>query len=116
MESAAAKNKTFSETKGIYSPKSFDELGTLIGKVYKELLDKGTIKPLQEPDEPTVPKDFNTLKKLGVVRPTPANIVCSISDDRGDEVTYAGMKLSKICEEQLGIGGVISLLWFRRKL
>ena len=73
-------------------------------------------KPLEEPDVPVVPKDFNTLQKLGVVRPNPANIVCTISDDRGEEVTYCGIKLSKICEEDLGVGGALSLLWFKRKL
>ena len=35
------------------------------------------------------PKDFAYLKKLGVVR-KPANFACSISDDRGDELLYAG--------------------------
>lgn len=116
QETAAAKNRAFAEQDGIYAPESFDTLGEVIGKTFNELKSKGQIPSIREPEEPVVPKDFKTLQALGVVRPNPANIVCSISDDRGDEVTYSGMKLSKIVEEDLGIGGVISLLWFKRKL
>merc|ERR1711907_443372 len=36
--------------------------------------------------------------------------------DRGDEVTYSGMKLSHVMESGQGIGSVISLLWFKRYL
>lgn len=46
----------------------------------------------------------------------PANFISSISDDRGDELRYAGMKISEIFSEDLGVGGVLSLLWFRRRL
>jgi len=31
-------------------------------------------------------------------------------------VLYAGMPISRVIEENLGIGGVISLLWFKRRL
>lgn len=51
----------------------------------------------------------------GLVR-KPANFISSISDDRGDELRYAGMKISEIFSEDLGVGGVLSLLWFRRRL
>ena len=46
----------------------------------------------------------------------PANFVCSISDDTGEECTYTGMPISKVVQEGMGIGGAISLLWFRRRL
>lgn len=46
----------------------------------------------------------------------PANFVSTIVDDRGEELLYAGMTISKVFEENLGIGGVLSLLWFRRRL
>jgi citrate synthase len=46
----------------------------------------------------------------------PANFISSISDDRGYELRYAGMKISEIFSEDLGVGGVLSLLWFRRRL
>lgn len=116
METAFSKNKALGESAGIHVPKSFDTLGQLINNVYQSLVDQGVIVAKPEPEVPVIPKDFMTLQKLGVVRPNPANIVCSISDDRGEEVTYGGMKLSQICESNLGIGGVISLLWFKRNL
>jgi len=46
----------------------------------------------------------------------PANFACSISDDRGEELLYAGKPLGEVLEQGLGIGGVVSLLWFRRQL
>merc|ERR1711988_1619474 len=115
-ETAAAKNEALRATEGIFVPQSFDLLGQFINEQYQKLVDAGKLVPVQEPEIPVVPKDFMTLKKLGVVRPAPANMVCSISDDRGDEVTYGGLKLSDICEQNLGIGGALSLLWFKRQL
>jgi len=116
-ETAKAKNFALSElAPQVTVPTSFDNLGMEIGRVYKELCDKGVIKPFHEPEVPTVPKDFKTLQKLGVVRPNPANIVCSISDDRGDEVTYCGVKLSQIIETGGTVGSALSLLWFKRNL
>jgi ATP citrate (pro-S)-lyase len=59
--------------------------------------------------------DFSWAKRLGLIR-KPANFISSISDDRGDELTYAGMPISEAIKEDIGIGGVLSLLWFRRRL
>jgi len=39
----------------------------------------------------------------------------SICDERGNELLYAGMPITRIFEEDLGIGGVLSLLWFQRR-
>ena len=36
----------------------------------------------------------------------------SICDERGQELIYAGMPIFK---EEIGIGGVLSLLWFQRR-
>jgi len=117
-ETARSKNAALKdEGKGLITvPESFDTLGIEVGKVYQKLVAEGVITPTEEPDVPTVPKDFKTLQKLGVARPMPSNIVCSISDDRGEEVTYGGMKLSDIIKNGKGIGSVISLLWFKRNL
>ena len=76
---------------------------------------KGVIQVTSEPSVPVTPKDFAMLKKAGVVR-KPANFACSISDDRGEELLYAGKPLGEVLEQGLGIGGVVSLLWFRRQL
>ena len=59
--------------------------------------------------------DFKWAKKLGLIR-KPSNFVTTITDERGDELKYAGVPISQIFEEERGIGGVISLLWFGRSL
>ena len=40
----------------------------------------------------------------------------SICDERGQELLYAGMPISDVLKQDMGIGGVISLLWFQRPL
>jgi hypothetical protein len=39
----------------------------------------------------------------------------SIVDDRGQELLYAGMPITDVIKEYMGIGGVLSLLWFRKR-
>jgi ATP citrate (pro-S)-lyase len=46
----------------------------------------------------------------------PASFISTISDDRGEELRYCGVKISKIFEEKWGLGGVIGLLWFKKSL
>ena len=41
-----------------------------------------------------MPMDFAWAKQLGMVR-KPAEFVSSISDDRGEELLYAGVPISK---------------------
>ncbi|PNF39051.1 hypothetical protein B7P43_G04854 [Cryptotermes secundus] len=40
----------------------------------------------------------------------------SICDERGQELNYAGMLISDVLKRDVGIGGVVSLLWFQRCL
>merc|ERR1719253_1420544 len=100
---------------GISVPPSFTELGTEIQKAFTKLVQDGVIIVHPEPEVPKVVKDFAAMHKAGMVRKS-ANFVCSISDDRGEECTYAGMPISKVVQDGMGVGGAISLLWFRRKL
>ena len=46
----------------------------------------------------------------------PTNVVCSISDDRGEEPTFNGVTMSTLIEGTNGVADVISLLWFKRAL
>merc|ERR1712113_191569 len=62
-----------------------------------------------------VPMDYTWAKKLGMVR-KPANFISSIADDRGEELKYCGVTISDVFSQEMGIGGVLSLLWFRRQL
>ena len=59
--------------------------------------------------------DYNWAQELGLIR-KPAAFISTISDDRGQELLYAGMPISDVFREEIGIGGVMSLLWFRRRL
>jgi ATP citrate (pro-S)-lyase len=114
LETAAAKNSALLEA-GADVPKSFDAIGEKIYEVYAGLVLKGVIIPKAEPPVPKIPMDYNWAKRLGLIR-KPANFISSISDDRGDELTYAGMPISTAIAEDIGVGGVLSLLWFRRRL
>ena len=61
------------------------------------------------------PMDYETAVRRGLVR-RPTHIVSTISDDRGEEPTYKGKAISTVVQEEIGIGGVIGLLWFKREL
>ena len=86
-----------------------------LAKVYQDLVKKGTIKPQPEPVPPKIPIDYSWAQELGLIR-KPAAFISTISDDRGQELLYAGMPISDVFKEEIGIGGVVSLLWFRRRL
>ena len=53
-------------------------------------------------------------QELGLIR-KPASFMTSIVDDRGQELLYAGMPITDVIKEEMGIGGVLSLLWFRKR-
>lgn len=46
----------------------------------------------------------------------PASFMTSICDERGQELLYAGMPVTEVLKQNVGIGGVVSLLWFQRCL
>jgi ATP-citrate lyase alpha-subunit len=103
-ETAEAKNKAMAEA-GIYVPESFNELPATINKVYNELKANGTIEEIKEPIVPEIPKNRRNKQ-----------FICTISDDRGEEATYAGFPISSVATPNTGkgIGDVISLLWFKK--
>merc|ERR1712151_1431159 len=86
-----------------------------ISSVYKKLVQIGDIVETPEGETPQVPMDYTWAKKLGMVR-KPANFISSIADDRGDELKYCGVTISEVFTQDMGVGGVLSLLWFRRQL
>ena len=104
-ETAAAKNEAMAAA-GIYVPASFNDLPHTIAEVYGKLRAAGTIGEIAEPELRAVPKVRR--KK---------EFICTISDDRGDEATYAGYPISSVAtpETGFGIGDVISLLWFKKR-
>ncbi|KAI9526365.1 hypothetical protein NQZ68_039973 [Dissostichus eleginoides] len=113
-ETAVAKNQALRDA-GAYVPKSFDELGDVVKTVYDELVANGTIIPAQEVPPPTVPMDYSWARELGLIR-KPASFMTSICDERGQELIYAGMPITEVFKEEMGLGGVLGLLWFQRRL
>ncbi|KAF5851229.1 hypothetical protein GGP41_004072 [Bipolaris sorokiniana] len=114
LETAATKNKTMREA-GIYVPETFEDMPNTLAQVYQKLVKDGTIVPKPEPVVPKIPIDYSWAQELGLIR-KPAAFISTISDDRGQELLYAGMPISDVFREEIGIGGVMSLLWFRRRL
>ena len=104
-ETAASKNAAMAEA-GIYVPESFNDLPNKIKEVYEKLKADGIITDIAEPELKTVPK-VRRAKEF----------ICTISDDRGDEATYAGYPISSVAtpDTGFGIGDVISLLWFKKR-
>ena len=100
-ETAESKNKAMSDA-GIHVPATFNDLPAKIKEVYESL----KIAPVPEPEMNVVP----------AVRKS-KEFICTISDDRGDEATYAGFPISSLATPDTGkgIGDVVSLLWFKKQ-
>lgn len=113
-ETASAKNAAL-KSAGAHVPSSFDELGEEINKVYMQLVKSGVIVPKNEIPPPPVPMDYNWARELGLIR-KPASFMTSICDERGQELLYAGIPITEVFRQDMGIGGVLSLLWFQRRL
>ena len=104
-ETAIAKNKAMKEA-GFYVPESFNDLPKVIHEVYTKLRNEGIITEIEEPEVKTISKNRR-----------PKNFICTISDDRGEEATYAGFPISSVATPDTGksIGDVIALLWFKKQ-
>lgn len=114
LETAKAKNAAMKEA-GIFVPETFEDFPEVLGDVYQNLVKKGVITPEAEPEVPKIPIDYSWAQELGLIR-KPAAFISTISDDRGQELLYAGIPISDVFKDDIGIGGVMSLLWFRRRL
>ncbi|KAG5324041.1 ACLY synthase, partial [Pseudoatta argentina] len=114
LETASAKNAAL-KAANAYVPNSFDNLGDLIQTVYEQLVKDGIVVPEPEVPVPTVPMDYGWARELGLIR-KPASFMTSICDERGQELLYAGMPITEVLKQNVGIGGVVSLLWFQRCL
>ncbi len=103
-ETAEAKNAAMREA-GIHVPTSFNELPLTIHQVYTDLKKEGVIKEIEEPEIKPIPAHRK-----------PKHFICTISDDRGEEATYAGYPISSVATPDTGksIGDVVSLLWFKK--
>jgi ATP citrate (pro-S)-lyase len=113
-ETAVSKNAAL-RAAGAHVPTTFDSLGETVKSVYDFLVTKGVIVPSAELPPPTVPMDYNWARELGLIR-KPASFMTSICDERGQELLYAGIPITTVIKDDLGIGGTLSLLWFQRRL
>ncbi len=104
-ETANAKNKAFKKA-GVLVPENFNSIPDTIKFLYKKLQKNATITQVVEPDIQSLP-NYRRHK----------NFICTISDDRGEEASYAGTPISELAtpDTGYGIGDVISLLWFKKK-
>ena len=63
--------------------------------MYNQLVQNGTIVVQAEVPPPTVPMDYVWARELGLIR-KPASFMTSVSDERGQELLYAGMPISEV--------------------
>lgn len=92
-ESAEAKNKALREA-GAVVPESYEGMAGEIQNVYERLVREGKMSVPKEVEARPLPQDVGSAIKTGKVRKA-TNIVCSISDDRGEEPAYCGVSLKK---------------------
>jgi ATP-citrate lyase alpha-subunit len=113
-ETADAKNKALREA-GAVVPNSFDDFDAKIKETYERLVKAGKLVPQRDVQPPRMPMDYaDAVKQKAVRRAT--EFMTTISDDRGDEPKYCGVTISEVVEQDYGLGGVLGLLWFKKKL
>jgi ATP citrate (pro-S)-lyase len=113
QETADAKNAAL-RSAGAIVPNSYDDYDHKIKSTYESIVKKGIITPKPEPPVPKIPMDYAKALKEGLIR-KPSNFICTISDDRGEELLYGKMPISEVVKKDIGIGGVLSILWFKRQ-
>lgn len=114
LETADAKNSAL-RAAGVHVPETFEDLPRMLHSLFVDQVCKGAVKVAKEPEAPKIPIDYSWAQELGLIR-KPASFISTIVDDRGQELLYAGMRISEVFKENVGVGGVLSLLWFRRRL
>ena len=113
-ETADAKNRAFREA-GAIVPNSFDDFDASIRETYEKLVKEGKLIPKPDVEPPRIPIDYKVALKQGLIR-RPTEFTSTISDDRGEELKYCGVTITDVFAEDYGLGGVIGLLWFKKKL
>ncbi|HRN85901.1 MAG TPA: citrate/2-methylcitrate synthase [Candidatus Dojkabacteria bacterium] len=111
--SAVAKNKALKEA-GAFVPKSFNQFGYLIKKVFDDEVRKKKDYILPTQVTPQIPAlDFDSAIRDGLVRRS-TSIISGISDDRGEKLSYNGVDIDKIVDKPLSF--TINALWFENRL
>jgi succinyl-CoA synthetase alpha subunit len=113
LETADAKNAALKDA-GAIVPDSFDDLGEKIKLTFKNMVKEGKIQPKPDKKPRPIPMDFNKALADGKIRVS-TNFISTITDERGDQPLYAGIPLTEVVEDSYGVGGIIGLLWFKKK-
>jgi succinyl-CoA synthetase alpha subunit len=113
LETADAKNAALKEV-GAIVPDSFDDLGEKIKLTFENMVKEGKVKPKPYRKPRPIPMDFDTALAEGKIRIS-TNFISTITDERGDQPLYAGIPLTEVVEDGYGVGGIIGLLWFKKK-
>lgn len=113
-ESAEAKNDALRNA-GAIVPRSYNDFGEKIRTTFERLMSEGSVPEIEEVDPQKVPMDYSKAFASGLVR-RHTDFISTISDDRGEDVLYAGVPLAEIISQGKGLGEVIGLLWFKKKL
>ncbi|KAH8103790.1 hypothetical protein DFH11DRAFT_1651901 [Phellopilus nigrolimitatus] len=114
METADTKNAAMKAAR-IVVPETFEDLSDVLRETYNVLVASGAVFPKPEREPPVIPMDYKWAQELGLIR-KPAAFISTISDERGQELLYAGMRITDVFKEDIGLGGVVSSLWFKRSL
>jgi succinyl-CoA synthetase alpha subunit len=116
-ETADVKNAALREAGAIVPDpaEGFEAFDEKIRETFEKLRAAGKVSLINKPPPPPMPVDYASAMKQGIIRRS-TNFITTISDERGEELTYNGMPISEVVEQELGIGGVIGLLWFKRDL
>jgi ATP-citrate lyase alpha-subunit len=112
-ETADAKNEAL-KAAGAVVPASFDSFGEAIRDTFEALKKRKLVAEMAELPAPRLPTDYAVAMATHQIR-RPTAFISTISDDRGDELTYAGVPISKVITGGYGLGDVIGLLWFKRR-
>ncbi|UCG45272.1 MAG: ATP citrate synthase [Candidatus Bathyarchaeota archaeon] len=113
LETADAKNAAL-KAAGAVVPDSFDDLGDRIKDTFNTLVKAGKVKPKPDRSPRVTPMDLSRALAEGRIR-MPTHFISTITDERGDQPLYAGIPLTEVIDDSYGIGGVIGLLWFKKK-
>lgn len=113
-ETADAKNAALKKA-GAIVPNSFDDYAEKINDTFNKLVKQKVITPTPDLEAPAIPLDLNKALSAGIVR-KPASFISTISDDRGEELMYGDMTISDVFKKDIGVGGVLSILWFKKLL
>lgn len=114
LETAVAKNKALKNA-GAIVPATYDEFGNKIKETFEKLKAEGKIVEIEEFEPPQMPMDYNDAVRQGLVRKS-TDMICTITDDRGDVPLYNQKGLDAIIQENQSLGYVIGMLWFKREL